>query len=91
MGYHDQLVKCIGKIPFTEAECPVKFCWKDPFTGNKSAFGSGSKNKIQMTSGEFELLCVEWNVAAMLSQVASAQDSDDNGMQTAVKVNPHFD
>jgi len=43
MKYHDQLVKISGKIPFTEADCAVKFTWKDPFTSNKGFMSSGSR------------------------------------------------
>ena len=100
MKYHDQLVKISGKIPFTEADCAVKFTWKDPFTSNKGFMSSGSrleskvkaddsydfsKTKIQLCSGDFELMCVRWNVAAMMSQVAAGQEDSDSGIQAAAK------
>jgi len=86
MKYHDQLVKISGKIPFTEADCAVKFTWKDPFTSNKGFMSSGSsKTKIQLCSGDFELMCVRWNVAAMMSQVAAGQEDSDAGIQAAAK------
>jgi len=84
--YHDQLVKIQGKIPITESECRVSFTWKDPFTSNKSILSSSSnKSKITLCSGEFEYMCVLWNTAALMSQVAASQTDDDDGTKAATK------
>ncbi|CBY10991.1 unnamed protein product [Oikopleura dioica] len=81
--YHDQLVKIQGKIPFSMKDCAVTFAWKDPFE-KKGAFSS-SKGKIAMCSGDFEHLCVLWNCAALMSQIAASQMEDDEGAKEAVK------
>merc|ERR1711892_810565 len=84
MAYHDQLVKVQGKIPFTEQDCHVKFTWRDPFTSNKGLLGS-AKTKVQLASGDFELVCVRWNCAALMTQVAAGQDDTEAGMKAAAK------
>jgi len=83
--YHDQLVKIAGKIPFSESECRVTFTWKDPFTSNKGLLSSSSKAKVSLCSGDFEHMCVLWNVGALMSQVAAGQDDDDAGTKQATK------
>ena len=72
-------------MPFNEQECAVKFLWRDPFTGNKGLLGSSSKSKLSISSGEFELTCVRWNVAALMSQVAAQQDDGEAGNKAAAK------
>lgn len=44
-----------------------------------------SKGKIAMCSGDFEHLCVVWNCAALMSQIAASQMEDDEGAKEAVK------
>ena len=44
-----------------------------------------SKGKIALCSGEFEHVCVLWNCAALMSQIAASQMEDDEGAKEAVK------
>ena len=44
-----------------------------------------SKSKISLCSGDFEHMCVLWNVGALMSQVGAGQDDDDAGTKQATK------
>ena len=59
MKYHDQLVKISGKIPFTEADCAVKFTWKDPFTSNKGFMSSGSRLEFMIGADDSSIVLVK--------------------------------
>nr|XP_002123877.1 programmed cell death 6-interacting protein-like [Ciona intestinalis] len=84
MQYHDQLVAASRKFPFREANgVIVNFTWKDSL--QKGKFLS-STPKLSIADGDFERLCILYNIAALMSQVGSeANLQTDDGLKSAAK------
>uniref|UniRef100_H2YHW8 BRO1 domain-containing protein n=1 Tax=Ciona savignyi TaxID=51511 RepID=H2YHW8_CIOSA len=82
--YHDQLVAGSRKFPFCEGSgVHVCFTWKDSL--QKGKFLS-STPKTSISDGDFERLCVLYNIAALMSQIGSeANLQTDDGLKTAAK------
>ncbi|XP_065667183.1 programmed cell death 6-interacting protein [Hydra vulgaris] len=80
--YYDQLVAMEGKLPIAEDQIRISFTWYDAFNKG-SIFGS---TKCSLSCGDYERFCVLFNMAALLSQLASIQNlSTDDGLKTAAK------
>ncbi|CAK8671406.1 unnamed protein product [Clavelina lepadiformis] len=82
--YYDQLTAVSKKVPFREANgAHVSFPWKDSL--QKAKFLS-STPKLSIVDGEFERLCVLYNIGALMSQIGSeANLQTDDGLKIAAK------
>jgi len=49
------------------SDCKVKFTWSNAFTSGLF----GGKSKITLKSWEFEHICLLWNIAAVMSHIAT--------------------
>lgn len=80
--YYDQIVALESKIPAAEIQVPFK--WKDAFDRG-SIFGG--RISLTVASLSYEKVCVLYNIAALQSQVAAAQSSDnDEALKLAAKL-----
>ncbi|XP_053673122.1 programmed cell death 6-interacting protein [Anopheles nili] len=80
--YYDQLCALESKIPAQELQVPFK--WKDAFDKG-SIFGG--RISLTLTSIGYERTCVLFNLAALQSNVACSQSTDnDDGLKLAAKM-----
>ncbi|PAA53698.1 hypothetical protein BOX15_Mlig010709g3 [Macrostomum lignano] len=82
LKYHDQLCAIESKLPISENSIRIDFKYHDAF--EKESLFSG-KNALKISSGAFEKMCVLFNIAALQTQVAGQQNSDDAGLQACAK------
>nr|XP_039266807.1 programmed cell death 6-interacting protein-like isoform X2 [Styela clava] len=82
LQYYDQFSALNRKVPFRESGgVNVLFAWKDAL--DKGSLFSGSA-KLALPSGEYERLCVIFNIAALKGQIASDSNlSTDDGLKSA--------
>ncbi|XP_078662085.1 programmed cell death 6-interacting protein-like isoform X3 [Branchiostoma floridae x Branchiostoma belcheri] len=81
--YYDQLCAIEAKLPITENQIRVNFTWYDAFDQGMLFLG---KMKKTMSSGDYERMCVLFNIGALMSQIAAAQNiSADDGLKNAAK------
>ncbi|XP_071789061.1 programmed cell death 6-interacting protein-like isoform X4 [Asterias amurensis] len=81
--YYDQLKAIENKLPISESHASVTFTWQDAF--DKGSFFGGGRKQSGST-GSYEMVCVLFNIAAMNSQIAALQSSeDDDSLKTAAK------
>ncbi|KAH9524394.1 Rhophilin, Rho GTPase binding protein [Bulinus truncatus] len=82
--YYDQLVAIENKLPITENQIRVQFKWRDAF--DEGSFLSG-KRTLAIASGAYEKVCMLFNIAALQSQIAAAQNPESNdGLKLSVKL-----
>ncbi|BFZ22519.1 hypothetical protein BsWGS_25558 [Bradybaena similaris] len=82
--YYDQLVAIENKLPIAENQIRVQFKWQDAF--DEGSFLSGRRT-LAIASGAYEKVCVLFNIAALQSQIASAQNHENNeGLKLTVKL-----
>lgn len=82
--YYDQLVAIETKFPMTENQIRINFKWQDAF--NKESLFSG-KRALTIANGSFERVCILFNIAALQSQIAAAQNmNSDDGLKTTAKL-----
>ncbi|XP_022084899.1 programmed cell death 6-interacting protein-like isoform X2 [Acanthaster planci] len=81
--YYDQLQAIEDKLPISEGHVSMTFTWQDAF--DKGSFFGGGRKQSGST-GSYEKVCVLFNIAAMNSQIAALQTSDDDeALKTAAK------
>ncbi|XP_064643654.1 programmed cell death 6-interacting protein-like isoform X3 [Lineus longissimus] len=81
--YYDQLCAIESKLPIAENQIRVEFKWTDAFA-TKGVFGG--RKSLSMSSGAYEKVCVLYQIAAVQSQIAEAQNHDtDDGLKTSAK------
>ncbi|CAH1241324.1 PDCD6IP [Branchiostoma lanceolatum] len=90
--YYDQLCAIEAKLPITENQedepptpyqIRVNFTWYDAFDQGMLFLG---KMKKTMSSGDYERMCVLFNIGALMSQIAAAQNlSMDDGLKNSAK------
>ncbi|XP_032218255.2 programmed cell death 6-interacting protein [Nematostella vectensis] len=83
LRYYDQLVAIEGKLPINESQIRVSFTWFDCFDKG-SLFGY---KKASLATSAYERLCLLFNIGALESQIASAQNlQTDDGLKLAAKM-----
>ncbi|CAG0880578.1 unnamed protein product [Cyprideis torosa] len=79
--YHDQVASLEAKIP--PGEVNIQFKWKDAFDRG-SLFGA--RLNLTIPSFSYERVCVLFNIAALQTQIAAAQNRQhDEGLKVATK------
>jgi len=82
--YYDQLCVVETKFPIAENQVRINFKWQDAF--DKETLFSG-KRTLTISSGSFERVCILFNIAALQSQIAEAQNhSSDDGLKLSAKL-----
>ncbi|XP_059160822.1 programmed cell death 6-interacting protein-like isoform X2 [Physella acuta] len=82
--YYDQLAAIENKLPIAENQIRVQFKWRDAF--DEGSLFSGKRN-LAIASGAYEKVCILFNIAALQSQIAAAQNHDNNdGLKLTVKL-----
>ncbi|KXJ20769.1 Programmed cell death 6-interacting protein [Exaiptasia diaphana] len=83
LRYYDQLVSMEGKLPITESQIRISFTWYDAFDKG-SMFGY---KKASLSSSAYEKICLLFNIGALQSQIASAQNlNSEDGVKLAAKM-----
>ncbi|XP_038144667.1 programmed cell death 6-interacting protein isoform X1 [Cyprinodon tularosa] len=75
LRYYDQLCAIEPKFPFSENQLCLTFTWKDAF--DKGSLFGGSV-KLSLASLGYEKTCVLFNCAALASQIAVEQNTDND-------------
>ncbi|CAL1536222.1 unnamed protein product [Lymnaea stagnalis] len=82
--YYDQLVAIENKLPIAENQIRVQFKWRDAF--DEGGFLS-AKRTLAIASGAYEKVCLLFNIAALQSQIAAAQNHEhSDGLKLTVKL-----
>jgi len=83
--YYDQFNSVNKKMPFCEAVgVNATFTWKSSVEKSKSFLSTTPK--LGIANGDFEKLCVLFNIASLMSQIASdANLKTDEGLKAAAK------
>uniref|UniRef100_A0A1B6GMD2 BRO1 domain-containing protein n=1 Tax=Cuerna arida TaxID=1464854 RepID=A0A1B6GMD2_9HEMI len=80
--YYDQVTALENKI--SPNELHISFKWNDAFNRGSGFFWGG--NSLTISNLGFERMCVLFNIAALQSAIASAQDiNNDEGLKIAAK------
>ncbi|XP_052245099.1 LOW QUALITY PROTEIN: programmed cell death 6-interacting protein-like [Dreissena polymorpha] len=81
--YYDQLTAIENKLPISENQIRVQFKWRDAF--DKGSFFVG-KNTLSLASGAYEKICLLYNIAALMTQIAEVHNHEsDEGLKTSAK------
>lgn len=85
--YYDQITSLEGKIPSNELQIPFK--WKNSFIAG-SSWLSSSSSSLTIPSLSYERVCILYNIAASMSQVASAQINEGLNNDSALKLSAKY-
>ena len=85
--YYDQITSLEAKIPTNELQIPFK--WKNSFVAG-SSWLSSSSSSLTIPSISYERVCILYNIAASMSQVASAQINEGLTNDSALKLSAKY-
>ena len=85
--YYDQITSLEAKIPSNELQIP--FRWKNSFVAG-SSWLSSSSSSLTIPSLSYERVCILYNIAASMSQVASAQVNEGLNNDSALKLSAKY-
>ncbi|KAL3103138.1 hypothetical protein niasHS_002324 [Heterodera schachtii] len=82
--YYDQLCAMETKLPITPTQNPVSFKWKDAFDKGSLFF---SRASLTLNDSSFERACVLFNCGALMSAIASNQQTNtDEELKTVARL-----